>query len=332
MTRLVAVLPHRLQPEDERRSGRTSSATRRSRRASSRRSSRTALPHLFRRDVTDADGTPAWPEFKRVLIIGAGSGNDLSRALQWCPPDARIDAVEIDPVIQSHRGTAPPRPAVPGPAGDGAPQRWPQLPPPGTGRGVRPGRLRPRRFAGACTRATRTCGSRASCSRTSRSATCGACSSRRAWRRCTTSSARGGSRSGCTRCCGARSAAEPVVLTDPPRDEIKLDQFDGGMFTVFLAGSTGGHRSACEAAFARDGVVLATPRPAARSGRPAQFGAGRTAAAAGHRRGRFDPQGPVRDGLGAAPDRDGGARAGRPAAGDRRLAIPLLARRRASRA
>jgi spermidine synthase len=53
-----------------------------------------ALPYLFQRDV------PGWPEFKRVLIIGAGSGNDLSRALQWCPADARIDAVEIDPVIQ----------------------------------------------------------------------------------------------------------------------------------------------------------------------------------------------------------------------------------------
>jgi spermidine synthase len=53
-----------------------------------------ALPYLFHRDLG------SWPEFKRVLIIGAGSGNDLSRALQWCPPDATIDAVEIDPVIQ----------------------------------------------------------------------------------------------------------------------------------------------------------------------------------------------------------------------------------------
>src|SRR5262249_55615916 len=32
-------------------------------------------------------------------IIGTGSGNDLSRALQWCGSNARIDAVEIDPVI-----------------------------------------------------------------------------------------------------------------------------------------------------------------------------------------------------------------------------------------
>lgn len=58
-----------------------------------------ALPYLFQRDL-GADGGQAWPPFRRVLIIGAGSGNDLSRALQWCPADARIDAVEIDPVIQ----------------------------------------------------------------------------------------------------------------------------------------------------------------------------------------------------------------------------------------
>lgn len=60
-----------------------------------------ALPYLFQRDLKKADGSPAWPEFKRILIIGAGSGNDVSRALRWAPPDARIDAVEIDPVIQS---------------------------------------------------------------------------------------------------------------------------------------------------------------------------------------------------------------------------------------
>jgi SAM-dependent methyltransferase len=51
------------------------------------------LPYLFGQEL----GRPA---YKRVLVIGAGSGNDLVRALYWCPPDAKIDAVEIDPVIQ----------------------------------------------------------------------------------------------------------------------------------------------------------------------------------------------------------------------------------------
>ncbi|MBA4064174.1 MAG: hypothetical protein C0501_10760 [Isosphaera sp.] len=58
-----------------------------------------ALPYLFQRDLAGPDGK-AWPEFKRVLIIGAGSGNDVARACRWLPKDARIDAVEIDPVIQ----------------------------------------------------------------------------------------------------------------------------------------------------------------------------------------------------------------------------------------
>jgi spermidine synthase len=49
-----------------------------------------ALPHLLHRD---SGGKP----FEDVLIVGAGSGNDVSRALQW---GARhVDAVEIDPVI-----------------------------------------------------------------------------------------------------------------------------------------------------------------------------------------------------------------------------------------
>jgi spermidine synthase len=49
-----------------------------------------ALPHLLNRDV----GRPA---FENVMIIGAGSGNDVSRALQWGAK--HIDAVEIDPAI-----------------------------------------------------------------------------------------------------------------------------------------------------------------------------------------------------------------------------------------
>ena len=50
-----------------------------------------ALPHMVNRDA----GRPA---FENVLIIGAGSGNDVSRALQWGAK--HVDAVEIDPAIQ----------------------------------------------------------------------------------------------------------------------------------------------------------------------------------------------------------------------------------------
>ena len=50
-----------------------------------------ALPHVLNRDA----GRPA---FENVLIIGAGSGNDVSRALQWGAK--HVDAVEIDPAIQ----------------------------------------------------------------------------------------------------------------------------------------------------------------------------------------------------------------------------------------
>ena len=49
-----------------------------------------AIPHLLNRD----SGQPA---FGQVLVIGAGSGNDVSRALEWRAQ--RVDAVEIDPVI-----------------------------------------------------------------------------------------------------------------------------------------------------------------------------------------------------------------------------------------
>ncbi len=50
-----------------------------------------ALPHLLNRDSGHAP-------FAQVLVIGAGSGNDVSRALQWGAQ--HVDAVEIDPVIQ----------------------------------------------------------------------------------------------------------------------------------------------------------------------------------------------------------------------------------------
>ncbi|MBY0459061.1 MAG: hypothetical protein K2V38_17130, partial [Gemmataceae bacterium] len=55
-----------------------------------------ALPFLFQRDV------PAWKPFPRVLIIGddSGTANEVSRALVWLEPDAHLDAVEPDRVVQ----------------------------------------------------------------------------------------------------------------------------------------------------------------------------------------------------------------------------------------
>src|SRR5262249_17301489 len=50
-----------------------------------------SLPYLLNRDS-------GRQPFSQVLVIGAGSGNDISRALQWGAQ--RVDAVEIDPVIQ----------------------------------------------------------------------------------------------------------------------------------------------------------------------------------------------------------------------------------------
>lgn len=69
-----------------------------------------ALPYLFQRDLKKPDGTPAWPEFKRVLVIGAGNGNDVARALMFLKkndPSVQVDAVEIDPVIQMLGQTVP---------------------------------------------------------------------------------------------------------------------------------------------------------------------------------------------------------------------------------
>jgi hypothetical protein len=61
-----------------------------------------ALPYLLQRELRHQNGTPAWPDFHRILIIGAGCGNDVARALLFTSnhTDLHIDAVEIDPVIQ----------------------------------------------------------------------------------------------------------------------------------------------------------------------------------------------------------------------------------------
>jgi len=61
-----------------------------------------ALPYLLQRELRGSDGVQVWPDFRRILIIGAGCGNDVARALLFTSEysDLRIDAVEIDPVIQ----------------------------------------------------------------------------------------------------------------------------------------------------------------------------------------------------------------------------------------
>ena len=52
------------------------------------------------------------PPFRDVMIIGAGSGNDLTHALRHGAE--RVDAVEIDPVIQDIGRGIPSRPPLPG--------------------------------------------------------------------------------------------------------------------------------------------------------------------------------------------------------------------------
>ena len=63
------------------------------------------LPHLLNRD---AGGRP----FEEVMIIGAGSGNDVAAALRQGAK--HVDAVEIDPVINGSAAcTTPTNPTRP---------------------------------------------------------------------------------------------------------------------------------------------------------------------------------------------------------------------------
>jgi hypothetical protein len=73
------------------------------------------IPLLLQRD---SGGAP----FRDVLIIGAGSGNDVNHALRFGA--GHIDAVEIDPVIQDIGHHYHPDHPVPGRSGGSAPGRW----------------------------------------------------------------------------------------------------------------------------------------------------------------------------------------------------------------
>ena len=105
---------------------------------------RAASPRMRCRTCSTA--MPAAIRSADVLIIGAGSGNDVSRALVWGAE--RVDAVEIDPVIQRIGQAGSSQPAVRRLSSHGALERRPQLPE-GDDQTVRPHHLRAGRFARA---------------------------------------------------------------------------------------------------------------------------------------------------------------------------------------
>ena len=79
-----------------------------------------------------------------VLIVGAGSGNDVALALS--EGATHVDAVEIDPVLQRLGRDLHPGASVPGPARERAHRRRPGLPG-ADPRPIRPDPVRPARFA-----------------------------------------------------------------------------------------------------------------------------------------------------------------------------------------
>ena len=106
--------------------------------------------------------------FENVLILGAGSGTDVAAALTHGAK--HVDAVEIDPAIMR----LGPRAAIPisrirDPRVTRDQRRRAALPA-DDDQEVRPGGVRADRLADACSRASRACGSRATCSPRSRSA------------------------------------------------------------------------------------------------------------------------------------------------------------------
>ena len=144
------------------------------------------LPHLLNRDA-------GGPPFEDVLIIGAGSGNDVAAAL--AQGAGHVDAVEIDPVINEigrrdhpDRPYGDPRVTVHLDDGRSFVRK--------TDRDVRPDQSTRWSIRWSCTRAIRASGWRASCSPSRRSATSRRGSSPAASSRCTTSTARAGSSAG----------------------------------------------------------------------------------------------------------------------------------------
>ena len=101
------------------------------------------------RSTPSRTGTSNGAPLDRVLIVGAGNGNDVAVAL--AQGAKHIDAVEIDPVIQALGSQLPPEPSVSGPAGNGPHRRRPGIHRAGR-RPVRPDPVRPARLADAVRR------------------------------------------------------------------------------------------------------------------------------------------------------------------------------------
>ena len=122
-----------------------------------------ALPHLLNRDSGQRP-------FGDVLIIGAGSGNDVSRALAWGAE--RVDAVEIDPVIQRLGKLDHPDRPVRRSSRHRTPYRRPQLPQVDA-TGTTTSSSTRSSIRSCCTAATATSGSKATCSPSRRWTMCG---------------------------------------------------------------------------------------------------------------------------------------------------------------
>ena len=134
-----------------------------------------ALPYLFQRDLKKPDGTrgvagvQADPHHRRRQRQRRGADAAVGRA-------GRADRRGRDrPGHPEDRRGRPPGQAVPGPARPRLPQRRAQLPPREPSRRRTTSSSSRSSIRWCCSRATRTCASRATCSRWNRSRTCSAC-------------------------------------------------------------------------------------------------------------------------------------------------------------
>ena len=146
-----------------------------------------------------------------------------------------VDAVEIDPVINELGRRHHPNRPYSDPRVTIHLGRRPQLPAQDHV-AVRPDQLRAGRFAGACTRAIRASGSRASCSPSRRFATSRPSSSPAACSPCTTSTGRAGSWAGWRSWSEQVFGSPPIVVSLPYQDVIAPDDNQRDYITFLLVG------------------------------------------------------------------------------------------------